>query len=212
MQLAVAEPDAVGQRLSECGAKFTPIELRLPDELSKEDWAEIGRQLLRRDQVMQWWIGDWAAFGSGDERQTGWRKKGALKEFCDLNGFNYQSVADKSWVSSNIHLSLRRENLSWTHCREVAPLKPKEQRFWLEKAAKSDLSVSELRREIRLANGEFNALHSEGQSIELGTKHYDDLMSWLTRRPEEFWTENCKRIWLDRLKELWQFAQERLAT
>lgn len=198
------------RKLALHGAHCTPIGLRLPDNLSERDWAQIGIKLHRSSERINWWIGDWAAFGAGDERADGWRKRGALKEFCELNGIPYGTVKNRSYVSSNVLPQLRKENLPWSFYAEVAPLKPKEQRSWLDKAAKDNLSVSDLRRKIRLANGEFNALRSEGPSIELGTQHYDDMVAWLGGRQAEFWTDNVKRIWRERLAWFEQFSKEKL--
>lgn len=205
-----AHIDSIPQKLEACGAHFTAMDLRLPEGLSQEDWADIGRRLLRADQVMQWWIGDWAAFGAGDERHEGWRKKGALAEFCTMNGFKKDYVRDKKYVSLNVHLSLRNENLPWSFYKEVAPLKPKEQKSWLQRAVKERLSVSTMRHQIRAAGGEINALENEGKSIPLGTQHYDDLTAWLDKRSAEFWTDTTKRIWRERLGWFDRFSQERL--
>ena len=46
-------------------------------------------------------------------------------------------------------LSQRCDNLSWTHHREVAALKPEKQTHWLERAKKDSLSVRDLRQLIQ---------------------------------------------------------------
>jgi hypothetical protein len=52
-------------------------------------------------------------------------------------------------VSQQVPRSLRREDLSWSHHRAVAPMKPKEQRQWLKAASEAGMSHHELREAIR---------------------------------------------------------------
>jgi hypothetical protein len=182
----------------------------LSDSLSEQDWAHIGRKLLRADQVMQWWIGDWAAFGSGDERQVGWRKRGALKEFCSANGFDYGNVSNKCWVSKSVHLSLRRESLPWSYYQEVAPLKPKDQIKWINLAQSEDLSVSDLRCGIRRGGASIKGFESDGPTIKYAVnypgEYVSDLLTWLKERPDGFWTPEMKERWrstLDPIVEIY---------
>ncbi len=188
--------------LASTGAEFTTTGLNLPDDLPEAEWAKIGQKLVRGNQVIQWWIGDWAQFGAGNPSANGWRKKGALIEFCRLNGFNYNTLRGYSWVSGSIHLCLRRSNLEYSFFKEVADLSPKEQRKWLNRATEGDLSVADLRREIRVSNGEQNALVSEGPTLEFGTKYFDDLKGWLLVRPESFWIPERQELWKNRILEL----------
>jgi hypothetical protein len=188
--------------LSESGVKFTALGLTMPTELSEENWAELGRKLLRTERVVQWWIGDWAHFGDGDSSSTGWRKKGALRKFCDMNGFHYGTVCNWSWVSASVHHSLRGERLDYSFFKELAPLKPKEQKLWLKKAIEENLTVSNLRKAIRIAGGENNALESDGPVIEFGTEYYEHLRAWLSKRPPEFWLPERLKIWQERIAEL----------
>lgn len=173
--------------LTEAGAVFGPLGLELPEELSKEACAAVGRRLLRADQVLQWWVGDWA---------TAWQRKyGDLKEFCEANGFNYQTVMNKAWVSGSVEISRRRENLEWSKHAEVAALKPAEQAKWLAKAEAEHLPVAGLRQQIRLSQGERNALQGDGPTVKFGLKPADDLMAWLRARPAEFWSdERCAEV------------------
>lgn len=199
---------ALEAELTRKGAMLSPLELQLPIDLSEQDWAEIGRKLLRAEQVMQWWIGDWAAFGSGDENQIGWRKKGALKEFCDVNGFDYNNVRNKSWVSNSVHLSLRRTfALPWSFFQEIAALKPKDQKKWLQTSVSEALPVSELRKRIRRDDAEESGFESDGPLIKFGTKLANDLHSWLQGQSREFWTVERRAAWrriLEPLAKFWE--------
>lgn len=52
-------------------------------------------------------------------------------------------------VAQQVPRSIRRQDLSWSHHRAVAPMKPKEQRQWLRTASEERLSHAELREAIR---------------------------------------------------------------
>lgn len=191
------------------GAVFTGIELQLPEELSLEDWSAIGRKLCRTDQVVKWWLGDWAAFGAGDKerKQKDWRKYGKLKEFAEANGIDYGTLRNLAWVSRSITLSRRRDNVQWSKHAEVAPLPGEQQERWLEKVEADDLSCAELRRQIRQAGGENNALESDGPIIKFASKACDDLVNWIRTRPEGFWHEERRAAWRQRLSPIVEFWQ-----
>jgi len=183
--------------LSSAGAQFTPVELRLPENLAKEDWAHLGRKLARADQVMRWWLGDWAAFGV--------RKYGQLKEFAELNGIDYGTLRNLAWVCQSVELSRRRDNLDFGKHAEVAQLPPKEQAKWLDKIASEGLPRAEIRRQLRQAAGERNALDSDGPTTRFISRACDDLIHWIKTRPAGFWSEERKTAWKTRLEPLVRF-------
>ena len=185
--------------LQEAGAAISPLGLELPEDLPMETWAQIGRKLCRADQVMKWWLGDWASFGL--------RKYGKLKEFAEGNGINYQTLANLAWVSGAVEVSRRRESLEWSKHAEVAALKPQEQAKWLEKAETEHLPVAGLRQQIRLSQGERNALRGDGPTVKFGLRPVEDLMSWLSGRPAEFWTPERRLEVRARLEPVVEFYE-----
>jgi hypothetical protein len=209
--------------LAATGARFTPLGLELPETMPIEGWAEVGRRLWRTDQVMQWWLGDWAAFGLrkyDEERRKEFKVQGpkskdqppriTLKEFAAANSINYQTLQNLSWVSRSVPISRRRENLEWSKHAEVAALKPREQVQWLDKMEKENLPRSAVRQQIRLSQGENNALQSDGPVTKFGLKAADDLAYWLKSRPAEFWSpDRCAEV-RQRLEPIAKFY-ERLA-
>lgn len=187
----------LSEELASKGAKFTPLQLSLPENMALEDWAAVGRQLTRADAVMKWWLGDWAAFGL--------RKYGQLKEFAAANNLNYGSLRDAAWVSQAIPMSRRRDNVEWSKHREVAPLKPREQTKWLTQAETTP--IAELRRQIRLSQGKQDGLQSDGPAVKFATKDCDDLIHWLKTQPAEFWTPERKAAWRERLAPIVSFYE-----
>jgi hypothetical protein len=96
---------------------MTRTSMKLPKDLSSDQWTEIGRKLVATTQSMQWWWGDWWAYG---EHRYGERQ--AIVETDDWAGPSFQSLADMAWVCRQVKTSRRREVLSFSHHREVAGL------------------------------------------------------------------------------------------
>lgn len=199
-QIAIAPAEAIDGILLAKGAVFSPIELRFPEQMPLQDWADVGHKLVRADKVVKWWLGDWAAFGL--------RKYGQLKEFAETNHINYGSLANAAWVSKQVELSRRRETLEWSFHYEVAALPAREQTKWLRLTEEKNLARSELRRQIRLAQGERNALEADGNSVRFISKALHELTCWLLGRPEGFWTDELRAIWRARLQPIVDFYQK----
>jgi hypothetical protein len=62
------------------------------------------------------------------------------------------------YVATRFEVSRRRENLSWSHHAELAPLDVEEQEGWLDRAIEQRLTVSGLRRELLAANRRIGSL------------------------------------------------------
>lgn len=128
------------------GAALSPVSLVLPDGLSFEQWSEIGGTLKRIERSVMWWIGDWLRYG---EQRYGEMYTQAL----DKTEYSYQTLNDAKWVAGEIEISRRRENLSWSHHKEVAARSHEEQEELLDCADAQKWSRNELRAEVyRLKN------------------------------------------------------------
>ncbi len=97
---------------------------------------------MATDGPRLWWFGDWCNFG---ERKYGEKYSQAL----EAGDYEHGTLRDAAWVASHIEMSSRRDNLSWSHHREVASLDQKDQDRWLDRAEKENLTRSELRSLIR---------------------------------------------------------------
>jgi DNA modification methylase len=120
----------------------TATSLELPEAMPFEEWEEVGRTLDRIRESVHWWRGDWLCYG---ERTYGEMYAQAL----DPEGTNYQSLLADVWVAKQVGLLRRRNNLSWSHHREIASLGPEEQTRFLEGAAEQGWSTRELRERVR---------------------------------------------------------------
>ncbi len=116
--------------------------LEFSESFTFERWEELGGSLKRVEGAIQWWIGDWICHG---EQKWGDKYKATI----EATGYEYQSLRILKHVSSKIELLRRRNKLSWSHHREVAPLESKEQNKWLKKAESEGWSHRELRTALR---------------------------------------------------------------
>lgn len=89
--------------------------LSLPPGLPQEEWLRVGELLRRIENSVQWWIGDWAAYG---ER---WYGEGFYQavdgmDYADATVDNFRAVARA------IPPGKRQEGVKWSVHAEVAPL------------------------------------------------------------------------------------------
>ena len=166
--------------------------IRFGRPLNFDEWRDCGRDLVNGARSLPWWIGDWLAFGRrlfcDRDEATGQFKKGKgtsrYEAAVAATGLDPSTLATYCYVSASIPILLRRKpgELSWSHHREVAPLKPKEIETWLARAAAKEWSVSELRQAIRHENAECGVQSAEsGQEVPI----------YLTRVATDF--ERCLR-------------------
>jgi len=115
-----------------------------PDGMDYPEWIAAGRRLGVIGRGSQWWIGDWLLFGTArfGERYV---------EASRVTGYDPKSLRNMRYVASRVPVSLRRDNLRWSHHALLAALEPEEQEIWLDRAVNSRLSVADLRGELRTA-------------------------------------------------------------
>lgn len=131
-------------------AQFQKNMLILNDDVSIEEWKELGRALKQVEGSVQFWIGDWAAFGDKKGFTGKYTDSKVYDELEQITGLERQTIQDYKYVSQSIPSSLRNEDLSFTHHREVAKLPTVEKKIeFLTKASEEKLSTRELREEIR---------------------------------------------------------------
>jgi hypothetical protein len=115
-------------------------------ELEQSEWLATGRRLGAIGRCSQWWIGDWIRYGTAK-----WGEK--YVEAARVTGYDAASLRNMAWVASQFDVSLRSDNLTWSHHVLLAPLEPVERAGWLDRASRERLSVADLRTELRAARG-----------------------------------------------------------
>jgi hypothetical protein len=113
-------------------------------ELAYHDWLLEGRRIGLIHRGSDWWIGDWLLYGT-----TKWGER--YSEAAKLTAYDPKSLRNMRYVSSRVDLSLRRDDLTWSHHALLASLDPDMQACWLERASAERLSVADLRLELRAA-------------------------------------------------------------
>jgi len=122
--------------------KATSTGLILPANLSFEDWVEIGTQLRSAKEMVKFMLGDWLNFG---ENAYGEKYAQALL----ATDYDYDSLRNISYVCRKVPLSLRRDELSFSHHQAVAPLAEDLQRITLDCAVKDKETVKEIREHVK---------------------------------------------------------------
>jgi hypothetical protein len=121
-----------------------PIAWKPSDGLDRNAWVSAGVRLGGLSRSSNWWIGDWLRYGAEK-----WGEKYVTA--AKITGYDPHSLENMVYVASRFDISLRRENLSWSHHFLVAALDREQQDYWLDLATKERLSVSDLRIELKAA-------------------------------------------------------------
>lgn len=131
--------------------ELSTTNLTFKRDVSKEEWMDVFKALKQVEGCVQFWIGDCLAY-----RQQKW---GMYDDIADETGMAKQTLKDTKWVSENVKSSLRKDNLSFNHHKEVASLPPEKQELFLNMAVENKLSVRDLRNEIKKEKRNDEARH-----------------------------------------------------
>lgn len=102
------------------------------------DWEAEVYHVDDARRAMKFWLGDLLNYGDG--------RYGALAEqVADARRFVYEDLDTLKWVCRHVPLSLRSENLSFSHHRAVAKLDEGDIDRLLRQAAERELSVHDLK-------------------------------------------------------------------
>lgn len=121
---------------------ITTVGWSAPENLEYGGWALEGKRIGLMSRVSPWWIGDWLLYGT-----TRWGEMyGAAAR---ITGYDPKTLRNIRYVASRFDVSLRKDNLTWSHHALLAGLSEDRQRHWLERATGERLSVEDLRTELR---------------------------------------------------------------
>lgn len=105
-------------------------------------WARVTTRLIRQHKRIEWAIGDAINFG---ERKY----RGTYDQWVNQTGLSENTLATIAWVSREIESSRRREDVGWSHHREVAALPPEDQEALLDLAADKGMTRHDLRQKVK---------------------------------------------------------------
>ena len=132
-------------------AEDTPIEI----------WGALVERLTRQHKRIEWAIGDALQFG---ERRYG----DTYAQWVEETGLSENTLATIKWVAGKIESSRRREDVGWSHHREVAALPPPVQDRLLAEAAEKGLTRYQVRVAAQLLDdeGRGRAVDATGTPVE----------------------------------------------
>ncbi len=113
--------------------------IRFSNDLTYDEWLEVGQHLQRRYKGMQWAVADWARHGS-------WRYGERYEAAIEATGLDYGTI--RNYVSVAGKFSRRRDNLTIHHYAVVQRLDEPYADEWLAQAEEQGWSVRRLRDEL----------------------------------------------------------------
>jgi hypothetical protein len=108
---------------------------------SYEQWRQLGSFLRFMEGSIAWLIGDWVAFGEAHYEER-------MSQALDATEWEPKTVQQYAWVADRVPRANRDADLSFSHHREVADLRPREQKVWLQRAKAEGWNVQTLRRNL----------------------------------------------------------------
>jgi hypothetical protein len=123
---------------------LTPVGLEVRGEPSFEEWREAGEVLRYMEGSTHWWLGDWLNLGEQSYGEMYLKAEAAIGD-----SLSYGTLRNCKSVAGKVELSRRRDNLSFAHHQEVAPLPPRDQTKWLKQAEDEGWTRAQLRAALR---------------------------------------------------------------
>lgn len=129
--------------------RLKPTGIIIPDNLQEDEWLDIFKLLRKLNEAIQWSVGDLV-----NHAERSWGT--TYTEMANITGYSEKTLRDYAYVARSVHLSMRIDNLSFSHHQQVAGMKDpltgepltEEQTRWLEKAYENGWSSKRLREEI----------------------------------------------------------------
>lgn len=126
------------------GCHFTRTGLVIDRGMSFPHYQRLGEILDTIQGSIQFWVGDWLRYG---EREYGEKYTQAV----NATGYKEKTLRNAVFVAENVPMSLRRDNLTFTHHAQVASLSRSQQKYWLDKAESEGLTVHQLRQSMEVS-------------------------------------------------------------
>lgn len=145
-----AAPHALAERpevyelllsLEKSGA-LTATSLELPADLDYDTYAALGAFLGELHRRNAWFIGDWLIYGEGIYGEK-------FAQAAAETGLSEQTLLNRAYVCRHIPPNRRQASLSFSTHALVASHGAREQRSWLEKAARHGWTRAELTSQMK---------------------------------------------------------------
>lgn len=121
--------------------QLSKTSLSFKREVTRDEWQKVFDALNHIEGCVQFWIGDCLKY-----REQKW---GMYDDIAEETGIDTGTLKKYKMISEKVPTSARFEELTFSHHSEVAKLEPEKQKQFLQKAVDENLSVRELRTEIK---------------------------------------------------------------
>ncbi len=185
--------DVTASQPENCKFMLTEVGIDFHDDLTFEEWSDLGQRLACAGRSLGFMIGDWINYGES-HKEYGDKYIEALQ----ATGYDYNTLRHFARVSRLVKLCVRTHNLSWEHHRKVASLKDeKEQRKWLEVASKAveegkPMSTRRLQKSILLgreATDKDMQIDPADKGRDNPHPHINGLLAWWRKMEKVKWLE-----------------------
>lgn len=141
-----------GNSVQHSRAHFSPTSMQMPEDLTKNEWAQIGHTLLSVKSSLSWYLGDWLSHG-------GSRWEGTYMELAEQFQYEIHTLETYASVCRKIHSSTRVETLSFAHHRHVTKYAdPQVQQRLLLDAVNQNMSTRDFEKYIKTLDDNGNPL------------------------------------------------------
>lgn len=141
-ELETATPEG---HLTVCGFRLRPTGLEPVGEPTFEQWDGLGEFLRYLHTGTQFWIGDWMNYGEGAFAER-------YSQCIQKTGYELHTLQTYAWISRQVPKENRTPEVPFGHyANGIAALEPREQKKWIKKVVKENLTQAELKTELRLA-------------------------------------------------------------
>ena len=142
-------------------AKFELNKLIIDETITLDEWKSLGQSLRQVEGSVQFWIGDWARFGEKQGFTGKYVSPKVYDELEEITGYSRSALKDFRSVATRIDSSCRQDDVSFEHHRFVAQLPPEQQKEFLQKVSEENLTVKELREEVKQFKNQNNEMTQE---------------------------------------------------
>ena len=174
-----------GNSVQHSRAHFSPTSMQIPEDLTQDEWAQIGHTLLSVKSSLSWYLGDWLIAGYN---QGGSRWEGTYMELAEQFQFEIHTLETYASVCRKVDSSTRVETLSFAHHRHVTKYAdPQVQQRLLLDAVDQEMSTRDFEKYIKTLDEDGNPLPiveppSDGKPSRIPKKFGSFFKSWTAQQ------------------------------
>lgn len=193
---------------------ISPLGLEIAEDLDFDEWSGLASMIGNAARSVSFLIGDWLVYGQstfqadGDNRPAAAVSSDRYRAALAATGFDLSTLHNYAYVSRNVPISRRSEQLSWEHHRQIAKLPAPDQERWIatchaEQKAGRPISTRRLHKSIhlgRIATPEDMEPDLADKGIVNHIPFVNRLVSWWRRMQDEKFLQTATRAQRDALK------------